>query len=81
MKCDDEFMKAVEFEARVTPNGEIAVPAEIAGQLPIGESLHVVLHWGAADDEDAAWRALGRQRFEAAYVPEDDIYDQLMDET
>jgi hypothetical protein len=74
-------MNAVEFEGTVTPNGQIAVPAEIAEQLPPGESLHVVLQWDVAPDEDSAWRALGRQRFEAAYVPEDAIYDQLMDET
>jgi hypothetical protein len=74
-------MNAVEFEGTVTPSGQIAVPAEIAEQLPPGESLHVVLQWDAAPDEDSAWRTRGRQRFEAAYVPEDAIYDQLMDET
>jgi len=74
-------MKAVEFEGTVTPNGQIAIPAEIAGQLPLGEPLHVVLQWDGADDEDGAWRTQGRQRFEAAYAPEDSVYDQLMDET
>jgi hypothetical protein len=74
-------MNAVEFEGTVDPNGQIAVPAEIAEQLPPGESLHVVLQWRAPADEDGVWRAQGRQRFEAAYAPEDAIYDQLMDET
>ena len=73
-------MKAVEFEGTVTPNGQIAIPAEIARQLPRRESLHVVLQWDAAADEDGFWRAQGRQRFEAAYAPEDAVYDQLMDE-
>ena len=73
-------MKAVEFEGTLAPNGQIAVPAEIAGQLPPGERLHIVLQWDAAADEDGVWRALSRQRFEAAYAPEDDVYDQLMDE-
>jgi hypothetical protein len=73
-------MKAVEFEGTVTPNGQIAVPAEIAGQLPPGEPLHIVLRWDAVADEDGVWRTQGRQRFEAAYAPEDDVYDQLMDE-
>lgn len=73
-------MKAVEFDGTVTASGQIVVPAEIAGQLPSGESLHVVLQWETAD-EDAAWRAQGRERFEAAYAPEDSIYEQLMDET
>ena len=73
-------MKAVEFEGTVTANGQIAIPAEIAGQLPPGESLHVVLQWDAAADEDAAWRTQGRERFEAAYAPEDAIYERLMEE-
>jgi hypothetical protein len=74
-------MKAVEFEGTITPNGQIAIPAEIAGQLPPGEPLRVVLQWDAAADEDDVWRTQGQQRFEAAYAPEDAVYDQLMDET
>ena len=73
-------MKAVEFEGTVTPNGQIAIPAEIAEQLRPGEPLHIVLRWDAAADEDGVWRTQGRERFEAAYAPEDDVYDQLMDE-
>jgi hypothetical protein len=73
-------MNAVEFEGTVTPNGQIVVPAEIAQQLPPGESLHVVLQWDRAPDEDGVWRAQGRRQFEAAYAPEDAVYDQLMDE-
>lgn len=74
-------MKAIEFEGTVTPNGEIAVPAEIAGQLTPGKPLHVVLLWDMAADEDDGWRTQGRLRFEAAYAPEDSVYDHLMDET
>jgi hypothetical protein len=74
-------MKAIEFDSTVTANGQIAVPAEIAGQIPPGEPLHVVLQWDGIAEEDGSWRAQGRQRFEAAYAPEDDIYDQLMNET
>jgi hypothetical protein len=74
-------MNAVEFEGTVNQNGQIAVPAAIAEQLPPGESLHVVLQWDAPAGEDGAWRAQGHRQFEAAYAPEDAIYDQLMDET
>jgi hypothetical protein len=72
-------MKAVEFEGTVTPDGHIAVPEEIAEQLPRGESLRVVLQWDP-NDEDSVWRVQGRQRFEAAYASEDAVYEQLMDE-
>jgi hypothetical protein len=73
-------MKAVEFDGTVTPDGRIAIPAEIAGQLSPGEPLHVVLRWDSDHAEDAVWRAQGRERFEAAYAPEDDVYNQLIDE-
>jgi hypothetical protein len=74
-------MKEVEFEGTVTPDGQIAIPAEIASQVPSGEPLHVVLQWSKAADEDRFWRTQGRQRFESAYAPEDAVYEQLMDES
>ena len=36
---------------------------------PVGEPPQV---------EDLTWRDHGRQRFEAAYAPEDSVYEQLM---
>jgi hypothetical protein len=71
-------MKAVEFEGTITSNGQVLIPAEIAGQLPLGERVHIVLQWSAAGDEDDASRAQGRQRLEAAYAPQDAVYEQLM---
>ena len=70
-------MKAVEFEGTITADGQIAIPAEIARQVPLGEPLRVVLQWDGADDEDGAWRTQGRLQFEAAYAPGDSVYDQL----
>jgi hypothetical protein len=74
-------MKSVEFEGTIRPNGLIEIPPEVAGQLTPGEPLHIVLQWNAPADEDAAWRFQGQQGFEAAYAPEDAVYEQLMDET
>ena len=73
-------MKAVEFKGTVAPEGHIAVPPEVALQVPRGEQLQVVLLWGTPND-DVAWRVAGRRRFEAAYAPEDSVYEQLIDET
>lgn len=73
-------MKAVEFESIVTAEGQIALPTEVAGEIPAGEQLRVVVMWEPSG-LDAEWRAAGRQRFEAAYAPEDAIYEQLMDDT
>jgi hypothetical protein len=72
-------MKAVEFESTVTPGGQIVLPPEVAKEIPLGEQLRVVVMWEASD-LDSAWRTAGRQRFEAAYSPEDSVYEQLMDE-
>jgi len=70
-------MKSVEFEGTVGPAG-IQIPPEIARQIPSGERLRVVLSWGGPELTD--WRQAGRQRFEAAYAPEDSIYEKLMDD-
>jgi hypothetical protein len=75
-----EKMKTAGFKGQLTPNGQIAVPPDVAAQVPPGEQIQVVLQWGISDD-DAAWRAAGRRRFEAAYVPDDSIYDSLIHDT
>jgi hypothetical protein len=73
-------MKAVEFESTITPGGQIALPPEVAREIPDGEPLRVVVMWHPSN-LDLAWRAAGRQRFEAAYSPEDAVYEQLMDDS
>ncbi len=70
-------MKTADFRGKLTPNGQIAVPPEIAALVPLGEQVQVVLQWGIAE-EDAAWRATGRHRFEAAYAADDSIYESLI---
>ena len=57
-------MKTADFNGELTPNGQIIVPPEIAAQVPRGETIQVVLHWGASD-EDAAWLSAGRRQFAA----------------
>jgi hypothetical protein len=70
-------MKTADFRGELMPNGQIAVPPEIASQVPPGEQIQVVLQWGASVD-DAAWRAAGRRQFEAAYAPDDSVYESLI---
>ncbi len=70
-------MKTADFKSEVMPNGQIAVPPEIASQVPPGEQIQVILQWGISDD-DSAWRAAGRLHFEAAYAADDAIYEQLI---
>jgi hypothetical protein len=70
-------MKTVDFRGEITPNGQIAVPPEIASQVPAGEKIEIELRWGVSDDE-TAWRAAGQRRFEAAYSADDSVYEQLI---
>jgi hypothetical protein len=70
-------MKAVEFESTFAPNWHIAIPPELANEIPPGEQLRVVVIWEPSNS-DLGWRTAGRQRFEAAYCPEDAIYEQLI---
>ena len=73
-------MKAVEFDSTVAPDGQIAIPPEVTREIPPGEQLRVVVMWEPGDS-DLAWRTAGRQRFEAAYSPEDSVYEHLMDDS
>ena len=70
-------MKTADFRGELTPNGQIVVPPEIASQVPPGEQIQIVLQWGTSAD-DAAWRAAGRRRFEAAYAADDSVYEVLI---
>ncbi len=65
-------MKAIEFESTASLGGQIAVPPEVASEIPLGEHIHVVVMWES--DVDSSLRLAGRARFEAAYAPEDAIY-------
>jgi hypothetical protein len=70
-------MKTADFRCELTPKGLIAVPPEIASQVPPGEQIQVVLQWGISDD-DTAWRASGRRQFEEAYADDDSVYELLI---
>jgi len=70
-------MKTADFTGELSSNGQIAVPPEIASQVPPGEPIQIVLLWGTPEDE-AAWRAAGRRQFEAAYSADDSVYEQLI---
>jgi hypothetical protein len=79
MGREQRDMRAVEFESTVAPDGQIALPPEVLREIPPGEQLRVVVMWEPSDP-DLAWHAAGRQRFEAAYSPEDAVYGQLIDD-
>lgn len=71
-------MTTADFTAELAPNGKIAVPAEVASQVPPGQVVRVILTWGLSQDE-ADWRTAGRRQFEASWVEDDSIYETLLD--
>jgi hypothetical protein len=68
-----------DFRGELAPNGQIAVPPDVASQVPLGEQTRVVLQWGISDD-DTAWRATGWRQFEAAYADDDAVYELLVND-
>jgi hypothetical protein len=73
-------MKTPDFKGKLTPNGQIAVPPDVAALVPPGEQIQVALQWDISDD-DAAWRAARRRRFQAVCAPDDSIYESLIHDT
>ena len=70
-------MKTADFRGEIAANGQIAVPPDIASQVPPGEKVAVVLAWGVSEEE-TGWREAGRHRFESAYAANDSVYEQLI---
>lgn len=62
----------------VGPEGRTELPPEVAGRIPPGEHLQVVLFWRGSSGDDAEWLAAAGVAFDAAYAPEDSVYDQLI---
>jgi hypothetical protein len=65
-----------EFKSTVLANGQIAVPSEIAAQLPAGTQLRVVFTCEPAVAADS-YRALSTKLRETSYAPEETVYDSL----
>jgi hypothetical protein len=73
-------VKTADFRGELKPDGQIAVPPEIASQVPPGEPIQGVLQWNISMD-DVAWRALGRRQFENSYAADDSVYELLIHDT
>jgi hypothetical protein len=71
-------MRTADFEAQLTPDGQIALPAEIASQLRRGERVLVSLRWDSTDD---GWDGTGRKSFAAARDSDEAVYDLLADDS
>ena len=70
-------MLSHEFEAYIKPDGTLAVPAEIAAQIPQGQPIRVIVLVETASEEDEDWRRLALEQFYKGYAESDAIYDEL----
>ena len=71
-------MKAVEFDSTLSTGAHIQVPPNVARELPPGSPVCVILLWDG--DQGETWNKKTRERFGAAYAPEDSIYEKLIEE-
>ncbi len=70
-------MKAVEFTAELNGAATLAIPPEIASQLPNSGLARVIVLTAATPDADAEWRAASYEQFLSDDAPEDAVYDLL----
>jgi len=68
-------MKAVEFQSELSPDNKLTVPDRIAGSIPQGRPLRVMVL--VTENDDAAWEQLAAAEFGSGYAESDAIYDQL----
>lgn len=68
-------MAAVEFWARLSADATLAVPPEVAEQVPGERPVHVILLIpDSAEDKD--WAQLTAEAFLQGYADSDAIYDE-----
>jgi hypothetical protein len=70
-------MKAYEFPTRLTPAGSLALPEEIARQLPVDSEVRAIVLVPEASDEEAGtvWSEATARQLLAGYADTDSIYD------
>jgi hypothetical protein len=67
-------MRAVEFTVELKGDSVVAIPAEIAAELPRTGVARVIILTGN-EAQDATWQAAAYEQFLRDDAPEDAIYD------
>ena len=68
-------MKTLEFETEVSEEHTLKIPPDLAQQVGVHQSVHVILLVGNGDDQD--WKRLTAEQFLKGYSDSDAIYDKL----
>jgi hypothetical protein len=69
-------MHAIEFTTELSAAAVLAIPSDVAAQLPKSGKARIIVLTEDTDD-DAAWRAGAYAQFLRDDSPEDAIYDTL----
>ena len=69
-------MNAVEFMTELSGSNVLAIPSDVAEQLPKSGKARIIVLTGA-DTEDAEWRAAAYEQFLRDDPPEDAVYESL----
>lgn len=70
-------MKAYEFPAKITADGQLDIPAGFSDQLPREKEVRVLLLVPETDQDQSAWTRLTAEQFLAGYSDADAVYDRL----
>ena len=68
-------MKRWQFEATLADDASLKVPAIVAAQIPKQTTVRVVVL--LQDNEEADWKRLAVEEFQAGYCDADAIYDSI----
>ncbi|MFL5331574.1 MAG: hypothetical protein ACJ8C4_22010 [Gemmataceae bacterium] len=69
-------MNAVEFQTELKPDQTLLVPADVARNIPAGQSVRVIVLFGQTES-DVDWERSVTTEFGGGYADSDAIYDQL----
>jgi bifunctional DNA-binding transcriptional regulator/antitoxin component of YhaV-PrlF toxin-antitoxin module len=69
-------MKAYEVPMKVTDQGTLKIPSEIARALKKEEVVRVIILVSEPSDEHAAWSRMTAEQFLAGYAEMDAVYDR-----
>ena len=70
------LMQAVEFTVELSDNLIVAIPREVAAQLPASGVARVIILTGT-DEQERQWRLGAYEQFAKDDSPEDAVYDTL----
>jgi len=70
-------MKTLEFQGQLKPDGTMAVPENIAEQVPAGQTIRVMIVLPEAESEEKEWTHMAAAEFLKGYAESDAVYDDL----